>query len=648
MSTTIVFSYNGNEILIQGNYKDKMKDLFEKFESKIGKNISKFYFIYGGENIKKDLVLEQIIQDSDKIRNKLNILVGEEESTIKSESNKIIDSKEVICPKCNENIFLKFRNYRINLINCKNEHNINNLSFEEYSNLQKIDLSKIICSKCEAKKSDTYNNEFYKCNTCSMDLCPLCKTIHDKNHIIINYSLKNYICQKHNLNYIKYCNKCKDNICMKCTKDHKNHDIIYFEELLPNEETLANEISEFRTNIDKFNNMLNDLIAKLNKVKDNIEIFYNMVNNSIQNYNIKYVNYHILKNLNEFLEYKDNILKELNNINNSNDFKKCNNIINIYNKMYNECNIYLDYKVERFNFEILRKLKQKNVIVIKERIEIKHKTKGKLNNNSFNNNSGNSFMNAGFGFGNTGYGNLINNMGMSMNNMNNMGIPMNNMNNMGIPMNNMNNMGMPMNNMGMSMYNMNNMGMSMNNNINQIFYMDKFYKNISDLLQKEFISCCEDQYLIHVGSKFELENNNLFIWKVTIQGPISTPYENGFFRIKVLFPNDFPKHGAKLTFINKIYHINVGTPEDPGSICYPPLNEWRNTGKVWKKANYNIKEALYDLLDFFYKPFDCVHDEEIGKKYYKERDKFNEECRKFVKLYASEPPSSFKKHIDFA
>ena len=69
---------------------------------------------------------------------------------IKEEILWIIKSKEIICPKCNENILIKIDNYKINLFNCKNNHNIDNILLNEYEN--NIDISKIICDKCKLKK----------------------------------------------------------------------------------------------------------------------------------------------------------------------------------------------------------------------------------------------------------------------------------------------------------------------------------------------------------------------------------------------------------------------------------------------------------------------------------------------------------------
>ena len=39
--------------------------------------------------------------------------------------------------------------------------------------------------------SNLYNNELFICLNCNINLCPLCKSKHKKEHKIINYELKN-------------------------------------------------------------------------------------------------------------------------------------------------------------------------------------------------------------------------------------------------------------------------------------------------------------------------------------------------------------------------------------------------------------------------------------------------------------------------
>ena len=154
---------------------------------------------------------------------KINLLVYER--NINKEKKDIIKLKEIICSKWGEKIRIIIEDYKIKLFGCKNKHEINNISFEEFENIENIDESKIKCDKCKINnKENTFENIFYKCNTCKMNLCPLCKLNHDKLHNIINYDLKNYICDIHNEKYISYCKNCNKNMCIYCSDEHNNHE----------------------------------------------------------------------------------------------------------------------------------------------------------------------------------------------------------------------------------------------------------------------------------------------------------------------------------------------------------------------------------------------------------------------------------------
>jgi len=202
----IKFNYKGIETEIKCNINEKIKNIFIRYTNKAGKDISKLYFIYNGNKINDNIILNEIINEEDKRNNIINILVNEINETIIKDNIK--ESKEIICPKCNEYILIKIDEYEINLFKCKNNHEINNILLNEYEkieNIQKIDISKIICDYCKIKnKNNVYNYEFYRCNKCKMNICPLCKSNHNKDHKIINYDNKNYICEVHNINYIRY------------------------------------------------------------------------------------------------------------------------------------------------------------------------------------------------------------------------------------------------------------------------------------------------------------------------------------------------------------------------------------------------------------------------------------------------------------
>jgi len=330
----VIFTFNGINTIIQCNIEDKMKDVCNKFVNKIGIDINLIYFLYNGIQLNLDMTLNQQINNIDRDKNEMNILVYEKlKSTIIIDDGKI-KSKEIICPKCKENCKIKFEDYKIKLYDCKNKHEINNILLEEYNNTQNINELDIVCEICNKNnKYKSYNKQFYKCLICKKNICLLCKSKHD--HKIIDYDRKNYICNNHNEIYISYCNECKINLCLQCEiKHNNNHEIINYRNILPDENKIKEEIKEFRNKIDKLNNKIDNIIKILNKVKENIEIYYKINEDIINGYKIEDRNYEILYNINEI---KNNIkIKDIDEIiNNNNINNEFNNIINIYNKMIN-------------------------------------------------------------------------------------------------------------------------------------------------------------------------------------------------------------------------------------------------------------------------------------------------------------------------
>ena len=328
----VIFINKGTETIIQNDAQDKMINIFKNYETKTGNNLSNFFFTYNGSTIDENLCFNQIINKEDKESNTIRILVNEKIS-INNDKN-LKELKEIICPICNEDILIKLKDYKIDLFDCKNGHNIYNLSLNE--NMLNIDLSKIICNICKNKnKSNTYNNEFFRCIECKINICPLCKSIHDKKHKIIKYDKKNHCCDKHYMNYIKYCKTCKMNMCIKCVQEHNNHDNIDLGEILINEEDIIKNKNELKEYINKLNNNIEEIIIKLNNVKEYYNTYYNIYNIITNGYNIENINYEILQNIIEFKNYNNVIIHDINNIiNSSNINDKFNNIINIYNKIY--------------------------------------------------------------------------------------------------------------------------------------------------------------------------------------------------------------------------------------------------------------------------------------------------------------------------
>ena len=322
----IEFNYNGQKTIIQFNKEEQMKEIFNKFISKTQINKNSIYFIYSGnDNINEELKFEELRNPDDKIRNKMNITV--KDKNIINSNISIKKSKDIICPICYENIKLYIEDYNIFLYECKNKHEINNILFNEFEKTQKIDISKIKCEICKEKnKNETFNNQFYRCNLCKIDICPMCKLNHDKTHKIIDYDNKNYICEKHNEMYILYCKKCKENICMYCENEHYNHERICLGEIIPNMNNIKMNMKKLRVKIDNFKNEIKEIINILNKTMENMEYYYNIINEIINNYNNEKINYEIIYNINNI--YNNNVIEDINGVINEN------NLNNKFKKIY--------------------------------------------------------------------------------------------------------------------------------------------------------------------------------------------------------------------------------------------------------------------------------------------------------------------------
>jgi len=68
------------------------------------------------------------------------------------------------------------------------------------------------------------------------------------------------------------------------------------------------------------------------------------------------------------------------------------------------------------------------------------------------------------------------------------------------------------------------------------------------------------------------EGDDMFRWEGVIFGPSESPYAGGVFKLKIIFPIDYPFKSPTVTFTTKIYHPNINSA---GVICLDILkNQW--------------------------------------------------------------------------
>ena len=303
------------KIQIENNKTDLMKDIFQKFEKLLKKDLKSTFYYYKGNklNITNHLKLENIIKDEyDKHIKIFGYNLKTIKNNYKTHLNKNMVNNFIICPKC------------MNELNLKNECLIN---FEEY----KITLNE--CNKGH-KISDILLSEFIETQ---------------KNTIIEDGNKANYKCNFHeNEIFCSYCSKCKKDLCFICENnhEHKNNILSYNNILFNNEEyinKLKKEMNEVRERLNKLIDEIENLKNILDTVKNNLEIYYYINALIINNYNINKRNYWMLKNIKQI--NFGNIIEDIDKIiKNVDTNKKFNDILTIFNKMNYKNEIRIQYK----------------------------------------------------------------------------------------------------------------------------------------------------------------------------------------------------------------------------------------------------------------------------------------------------------------
>ena len=261
----IEFNYNQVITNIQAKVDVPFKDVINKYTQKSSLEPDSLNFLVNGRVINPNESVENYMSNLDKRNKKMKILVT---TAIKDEPNKediIVKSREIICTTCKEPCRITIDNYKIKLFECVNNHISKNIKLIDFDDTQKVNESQIICDQCKFKnKGNCPKNEFYRCLTCKMNLCLLCKSNHNPKDNIILYDQRNYICQTHNEPIIKYCKEHKKNICFAC-EEHEEHESVFLGNIKPNIEEKKKILNEFKINIDSINKTIKEIIDKLNR-----------------------------------------------------------------------------------------------------------------------------------------------------------------------------------------------------------------------------------------------------------------------------------------------------------------------------------------------------------------------------------------------
>ena len=146
-------------------------------------------------------------------------------------------------------------------------------------------------------------------------------------------------------------------------------------------------------------------------------------------------------------------------------------------------------------------------------------------------------------------------------------------------------------------------------------------------IKKEFNKLQNDPILslgctVGLNEKY---NKDIFHWKITLIGPIDTPYAGGMFFLTADFSEDYPTKKPEVCFVNKIYHLNV-SPSN-GHICISTLNNW-----VAKTPMVDVISAIFAL--FYDQNPDSPYSGQMAREYVTNRNEFNRKAREWTQKYA--------------
>jgi len=86
------------------------------------------------------------------------------------------------------------------------------------------------------------------------------------------------------------------------------------------------------------------------------------------------------------------------------------------------------------------------------------------------------------------------------------------------------------------------------------------------LLQQQYKKLISDPV---EGFAVEIDESNIFEWKIYVEGPKATHYEGGIFQLQMKFPVEYPMSPPELKFISDFWHPNV---YEDGKVCISILH----------------------------------------------------------------------------
>ena len=129
--------------------------------------------------------------------------------------------------------------------------------------------------------------------------------------------------------------------------------------------------------------------------------------------------------------------------------------------------------------------------------------------------------------------------------------------------------------------------------------------------------------------------NNIFEWVFSLNGPKDTSYSGGIFYLKAYFPNDYPLTAPEVCFITPIYHVNINR-------IFPSNEDCQKLGHIsistlnWWKPEYNMTKILTDIYFLFYLPNpESPYGIDVADECINNKQLYEKKIKYFTEKYAS-------------
>ncbi|XP_073711258.1 uncharacterized protein [Misgurnus anguillicaudatus] len=123
-------------------------------------------------------------------------------------------------------------------------------------------------------------------------------------------------------------------------------------------------------------------------------------------------------------------------------------------------------------------------------------------------------------------------------------------------------------------------------------------------------------------------------WKILMEGPPQTPYENGTFELYCSFGSEYPVKPPLMRFLTPVYHCNVNSE---GRICHNIFDQ-----------NYSAHITMREILDAIFglliapEPEDPL-DSILAEQFHSSKQKYEEEARKSTEKHANSSMDELEK-----